>query len=69
MELIIDYLYFYTDANGKLHNTNLFELVHSEPKIPIVRRGQSFNLGIKFKNRNYNRGRDLIRIIFSLGEY
>lgn len=68
MALIIESLYFYPVDNARKHHTDRFEIVHSEPNVPVLRRGQEFSVGIRFKDRHIVRGQDKIRIYFNCGK-
>lgn len=64
---VID-VYLYPNENAIEHKTNKFELVHDEDEpIPVLRRGQRFSMAVRFKERNFEEGKDLLRLIFSFG--
>ncbi|XP_077293635.1 hemocyte protein-glutamine gamma-glutamyltransferase-like [Arctopsyche grandis] len=66
--LEVETVYFYPLENASRHHTDKFELVHSDPRTPVLRRGQSFSAVVRFVNRNYDHSVDQIKLVFSLGE-
>lgn len=64
--LIVDEVYMYEKENAKLHNTHNFELIHLEKPTSILRRGQTFNLAVRF-NRDYVDETDIVRLLFNFG--
>lgn len=67
--LEVDLVYFYPKENAELHRTDRFELVHDEAPVPILRRGQTFTVAIRFaQGRNFQEGVDLVRVAFSFGK-
>lgn len=70
MEILeVESVYLYPMENAGPHHSDKCELVHSEPRIAVLRRGQSFSAAIRFVNRDYDHAVDQVRIIFSLGAY
>ena len=67
--LDVDKVYFYAKDNAKKHQTVRYELVHQKPETPILRRGESFNLRIRFSDdRTFDFEKDLLRLNFKFGE-
>lgn len=64
--LTVETVYMYEKENAKLHNTYNFELIHLEEPTAIFRRGQPFNLAVRF-NRDYNEETDVVRLLFNFG--
>ncbi|XP_044576670.1 hemocyte protein-glutamine gamma-glutamyltransferase-like isoform X2 [Cotesia glomerata] len=64
--LVVDTVYMYEKDNAKIHNTINYELVHLDPPTPILRRGQTFNIAIRF-DREYNDETDIVRLLFNFG--
>lgn len=68
MALEIESLHFYPLENAAKHHTDRFEIIHSEPRVPVIRRGQSFVVALRFQNRNYIPKTDKIKFIFNCGK-
>lgn len=68
MALEVESLYFYPLENAAKHHTDRFEIIHSEPRVPVIRRGQSFIVAIRFQKRSYIPKTDNIRFIFNCGK-
>ena len=67
--LDVDKVYFCAKDNAKKHQTVRYELVHQKPETPILRRGESFNLRIRFSDdRTFDFEKDLLRLNFKFGE-
>lgn len=64
--LIVEEVFMYEKQNAKLHNTYNFELIHLDEPTSIFRRGQPFNLAIRF-NRDYIDDTDVVRLLFNFG--
>ena len=64
--LIVEMVYLYEKENAKLHHTINYELVHLEPATPVLRRGQSFHVALRF-NREYVDETDIVRLLFNFG--
>lgn len=56
----------YEKENAEAHHTFNFEIVHQDPAIPVLRRGQSFNVALRF-NREYMDDTDIVRLLFNFG--
>ena len=56
----------YEKENAKNHHTEKFEIVHLDPSTPVLRRGQTFNIALRF-NREYIDDTDIVRLLFSFG--
>lgn len=67
MSLNISSIYLYPEQNGVRHNTNQFEIVQFSPPVPVIRRGQSFNVAVRFTERDFDNKRDGLKVILSLG--
>ncbi|XP_043278187.1 hemocyte protein-glutamine gamma-glutamyltransferase-like [Venturia canescens] len=65
--LVIESVHMYEKENATAHHTCTFELVHLEPPTPVLRRGQTFNVALRF-NREYDADTDIVRMLFSFGE-
>lgn len=65
--LTVDTVFFYPEENARRHQTERFEIVHMDPPVPVIRRGQSFNVAIRFKERDLQPDRDSLNIIFKCG--
>ncbi|XP_017761962.1 PREDICTED: hemocyte protein-glutamine gamma-glutamyltransferase-like, partial [Eufriesea mexicana] len=52
--------------NAKAHHTINYELVHLDPPTAVLRRGQSFNVALRF-NREYIAETDIVRLLFNFG--
>lgn len=64
--LRVEMIHLYETENATSHRTENFELVHMESPTPVLRRGQVFNMAIRF-NRDYIDDTDIVRIIFNFG--
>lgn len=64
--LVVETIYMYAKENAKKHHTENFELVHLDPPTPVLRRGQTFNVALRF-NREYIDDTDIVRLLFSFG--
>uniref|UniRef100_A0A1B6D4M4 Transglutaminase-like domain-containing protein n=1 Tax=Clastoptera arizonana TaxID=38151 RepID=A0A1B6D4M4_9HEMI len=67
--LEVEFLHFYPPENAKEHHTERFEVVHNDPPNPVLRRGQEFYLAIRFNHRGYRDDVDIVRLVFSYGDY
>lgn len=67
--LEVDTVHFYEVDNAKQHHTDKYEVVHNTPPTPVLRRGQPFFLALRFKNRDYQEFNDVVKLVFSYGEY
>lgn len=68
--LEVEALYFYPVENAKRHHTENYEVVYNQEFItPVLRRGQKFNIAIRFSGRQYSNGIDKVSVIFNFGEY
>lgn len=66
--LRVESLYLYPLENAKQHKTERFELVHDEENpVPILRRGISFTIAVRFAERGYDASKDIIKFIFNFG--
>lgn len=68
MALSVQSIYLYPAQNGSRHQTDRYEIVQLESPIPVIRRGQSFNVAVRFIERDFVPGRDSLKVILSLGE-
>ncbi|XP_014477785.1 PREDICTED: hemocyte protein-glutamine gamma-glutamyltransferase-like [Dinoponera quadriceps] len=59
-------VHMYEKENAETHHTFNFEMVHQDPAISILRRGQPFNVALRF-NREYVDETDIVRLLFSFG--
>lgn len=66
MALTVDSIFFYPLENAVRHKTSSFEIVHMEPPTPVLRRGQAFNLALRFVERDYVPSDDF-RVVFKYG--
>lgn len=64
--LIVEAVYLYEKENAEAHRTFNFEVVHQDPAIPVLRRGQTFQMALRF-NREYVDETDIVRLLFSFG--
>lgn len=64
--LVVEMVHLYEKENAKVHHTISYELVHLEPATPVLRRGQSFHVALRF-NREYVAETDIVRLLFSFG--
>lgn len=67
--LVVDKAYFYVKDNAKEHKTIRYELVHRLPETPVLRRGRSFTLCIRFNSgRTFDVEKDILRLNFNFGK-
>lgn len=59
---------FYCKENAKVHHTEEYDLINSETPTPILRRGESFYIALRF-DRPYDTKADAIRISFGFGKH
>lgn len=64
--LMVETIYMYEAENARNHHTDNFELVHFDPPSAVLRRGQTFNIALRF-NRDYIDETDIVRLLFSFG--
>ncbi|XP_043468472.1 hemocyte protein-glutamine gamma-glutamyltransferase-like [Leptopilina heterotoma] len=64
--LVVETIYMYEAENARTHHTDNFELVHFDPPSAVLRRGQTFNIALRF-NRDYIDETDIVRLLFSFG--
>lgn len=64
--LAVEAVFFYEKENAATHRTSNYELVHLDPPTPVLRRGQAFNVALRF-NREYVDETDIVRLLFSFG--
>ncbi|XP_012266223.1 hemocyte protein-glutamine gamma-glutamyltransferase-like [Athalia rosae] len=64
--LVVKGIFLYEQDNATAHRTCKYELVHMDPPTPVLRRGQPFNLAIRF-DRSYVDETDIVRMLFSFG--
>jgi hypothetical protein len=57
---------WFSRENGSLHSTDKYELA-TDRKSCVVRRGDTFHLGIISKNRAFDSSRDKMKLIFEFG--
>lgn len=68
MALSVSTIYLYPEQNAQRHHTDNFELVQLEKHpIPVIRRGQSFNVAVRFIERDFVLGKDTLKVMLSLG--
>lgn len=65
--LVVESVHMYEKENATAHHTCTFELVHLEPPSPVLRRGQTFNVALRF-DREYAEDTDIVRLLFSFGD-
>ncbi|CAG0906807.1 unnamed protein product, partial [Darwinula stevensoni] len=61
--LLVDALEFYEKENAKNHHTDAYELVNHGT--PVFRRGEAFYMALRFKARDYEVKRDMVKFVFS----
>lgn len=66
--LEVETVHMYPLENAKEHHTDRFEVVHKKDPIPILRRGQTFFVAVRFKDRGYRDDYDNVRLVFSFGD-
>nr|CAD7411874.1 unnamed protein product [Timema poppensis] len=66
--LEVDGVRMYPLENAKRHHTDRYELIHEaqNPSV-ILRRGQEFELLVKFRERGFDPSKDIVRLIFTFG--
>ncbi|GAB1865095.1 Hemocyte protein-glutamine gamma-glutamyltransferase [Camponotus japonicus] len=64
--LVVETVHLYEKENAEAHHTFNFEMVHQDLAIPVLRRGQPFNMALRF-NREYVDETDIVRLLFSFG--
>lgn len=64
--LVVEAVHLYEKENAETHRTFNFEMVHQDPATPVLRRGQPFNMALRF-NREYVDATDIVRLLFSFG--
>nr|CAD7265055.1 unnamed protein product [Timema shepardi] len=66
--LEVDGVRIYPLENAKRHHTERYELIHEaqNPSV-ILRRGQEFELLVKFRERGFDPSKDIVRLIFTFG--
>ncbi|XP_029050164.2 hemocyte protein-glutamine gamma-glutamyltransferase-like [Osmia bicornis bicornis] len=64
--LVVEAVHLYEKENATSHRTINYELVHLDPPTPVLRRGQPFNVALRF-NREYLDETDIVRLLFSFG--
>ncbi|XP_012281740.1 hemocyte protein-glutamine gamma-glutamyltransferase [Orussus abietinus] len=64
--LVVEQVYMYEEKNASAHRTSNFEVVHEDSPTPVLRRGQAFNLALRF-DRDYVDESDIVRLLFSFG--
>ncbi len=57
---------WFSRENGASHSTDKYELV-ADRKACVVRRGDTFLVGIACKNRAFDSNRDKMKLIFEYG--
>lgn len=68
--LHIESLYLYPLENSKQHKTERFELVHdNENPVPVLRRGISFTMAVRFADRGYDPSKDSVKFNFNFGKF
>lgn len=67
--LQVELLHLYPEQNAKLHHTQNYELIYSDPPFPVLRRGTPFTAALRFANRPFNETSDFVRLVFNYGEY
>ena len=64
--LEVQEVHFYEKKNAEKHHTINFGLLHIETPSPVLRRGQTFIMLIRF-NRKYDREADIVKLIYKFG--
>ncbi|KAK5640144.1 hypothetical protein RI129_010955 [Pyrocoelia pectoralis] len=62
-----DLIHLYPLENSVPHKTDKYELVHEDDPTPVLRRGFKFSMVIRFRNRGFDKTKDVIRLIFNFG--
>nr|CAD7596482.1 unnamed protein product [Timema genevievae] len=67
--LEVDGVRMYPLENAKRHHTERYEMIHAEenPSV-ILRRGQEFELLVKFRERGFDPSKDIVRLVFTFGK-
>lgn len=68
MALTIQSIYLYPTQNATRHQTDRYEVVQFESPIPVIRRGQSFNVAVRFTERDFVLKSDNLKVVLNLGE-
>lgn len=68
MAFCIQSIYLYPETNASRHHTEKYEIVQFESPIPVVRRGKAFNAAVRFNGRDFQPGRDSLKVILNLGD-
>ena len=55
-------------ANARKHRTDFYEIVKRNLTSTVLRRGQSFFMAVRLKNRNYQDHLDILRVTFQFGK-
>nr|CAD7425375.1 unnamed protein product [Timema monikensis] len=67
--LEVDGVRMYPLENAKRHHTERYELIHeAENPSVILRRGQEFELLVKFRERGFDPSKDIVRLVFTFGK-
>lgn len=64
--LVVEHIHMYEKENAEAHRTNNFEFIHLDSPTPVLRRGQIFNVALRF-DREYVEDRDIVVLLFSFG--
>ncbi|KAG7205076.1 hypothetical protein KM043_005453 [Ampulex compressa] len=64
--LVVVAVHMYEKDNATAHRTINYEIVHLDTPNPVLRRGQAFNMALRF-NREYVDDTDIVRLLFSFG--
>lgn len=69
MALETEMVFMYPQENSESHHTKFYELVHDEEKpVAVLRRGLKFTMAIRFSNRDFDEGEDLVKVVFNYGK-
>jgi len=64
----VERVHFYVKDNAKQHNTIKFDQIHDEVKPkPVLRRGQTFYVAMRFKERSFDVEKDRVVLNFKFG--
>ncbi|CAG0902409.1 unnamed protein product, partial [Darwinula stevensoni] len=63
--LLVEALEFHEMENAQNHHTDSYELVYDGT--PVLRRGEAFFVTLRFKDRDYEAERDMVKFVFSFG--
>ncbi|XP_067006907.2 hemocyte protein-glutamine gamma-glutamyltransferase [Anabrus simplex] len=66
LPLNVEITEFYARDNAQTHHTDLYELTQMVPATPVLRRGQTFFMAMRF-DRVYDNKKDSIKLIFNFG--